>query len=285
MEKPPVVLITGCSTGIGFEASLALARQGYRVFATMRDVKKAAALRKVAKGLPVEILSLDVNKPFEAKKVITSIVRKTGRIDVLINNAGFGAFGMLEEFTDAEIKAQYETNVFGLMRVTNAVLPVMRAQKNGRILHIGSLAGKMTFAGIGLYCSSKYAVEALTEAMRIEVRPFNIEVAVIEPGSTNTPFKHNRHLAQKFKQSRSDYQGVLEKILAYGNSQSQKAPGAEQVVSVILKALKSRHMAVRYAAGFDAIWFPAARWFLPDGVYDWVLKRMYRRFTSCADLP
>lgn len=280
MENRPVALITGCSTGIGFEASLALARQGYRVFATMRSVKKAGALKKAAKDLPIEILSLDVDKPSESQKVVSGIVRKAGRIDVLINNAGFGAFGILEEFTDPEIKAQYETNVFGLMRMTNAVLPVMRAQKSGRILHIGSLAGKMTFAGIGLYCSSKYAVEALTEAMRVEVRPFNIEVAVIEPGSTNTPFKDNRHLSQKFKQGRSDYQRVLKKILAYGNTQSQKAPGAQQVVAAILKALKSRRMAVRYAAGFDATWFPVFRWFLPNGIYDWILKRMYRRFMS-----
>jgi short-subunit dehydrogenase len=280
MENRPVALITGSSTGIGFEASLVLARRGYLVFATMRDIKKAGALRKAARRLPVEILSLDVDQPLAARKIVSAIARKTGRIDVLINNAGFGAFGMLEEFTDEEIKAQYETNVFGLMRVTNAVLPVMRARKSGRILHIGSLAGKMTFAGIGLYCSSKYAVEALTEAMRTEVRPFNIEVAVIEPGSTNTPFKHNRHLSQKFKQGKSDYQSVLKKILSYGNSQSQKAPGAQQAVDAILKALGSRRMAVRYAAGFDATWFPVFRWFLPDGVYDWVLKRMFQRFTS-----
>ncbi|HTA76862.1 MAG TPA: SDR family NAD(P)-dependent oxidoreductase, partial [bacterium] len=155
MENRPVALITGCSTGIGFEASLVLARKGYFVFATMRNIKKAGVLKKAAKGLSVEILPLDVDKPSESQKVVSAIIRKTGRIDVLINNAGFGAFGMLEEFTDEEIKAQYETNVFGLMRITNAVLPVMRKQKSGRILHIGSLAGKMTFAGIGLYCSSK----------------------------------------------------------------------------------------------------------------------------------
>jgi NAD(P)-dependent dehydrogenase (short-subunit alcohol dehydrogenase family) len=280
VAKRPVALITGCSTGIGFETSLALARQGYWVFATMRNLKKAEALKKAAKGLPVELLALDVDKPAEAKKTVSAVVRKAGRIDVLINNAGWGAFGALEEFTDEEIKAQYETNVFGLMRVTNAVLPVMRAQKSGRILHIGSLAGRMTFAGIGLYCSSKHAVEALTEAMRTEVRPFNIEVSVIEPGSTNTAFKHNRHLSLLFKQGRSEYQKVLKKILIYGNDQSQKAPGAEQAVAAILKALDSRRMAVRYAAGFDATWFPVARWFLPDRVYDWILKRMYKRFAS-----
>jgi short-subunit dehydrogenase len=221
-----------------------------------------------------------VNKIGTASKTVAIIMRKAGRIDVLINNAGWGAFGALEEFTDKEIKAQYETNVFGLMRVTNAVLPVMRAQKSGRILHIGSLAGRMTFAGTGLYCSSKHAVEALTEGLRFEARPFNVEVTVIEPGSTNTPFKYNRRLSQKFLQKKSEYQPVLEKILRYGNAQSQKAPGAEQVVDAILKALASRRMAARYPAGIDATWFPVARWFLPDGLYDQVLKRMYGRFAS-----
>ncbi len=280
MEKRSVALITGCSTGIGFEASLALARSGYRVFATLRNYKKAGALREASKGLPVEILSLDVDKPLVAKKTVSTIIRKAGRIDVLINNAGWGSFGALEEFTDEEIKAQYETNVFGLMRMTQAVLPVMRAQKGGRILHIGSLAGRMTFGGTGLYCSSKYAVEAFTEAMRTEVRPFNIEVTVIEPGSTNTAFKNNRHLSDKFLKGRSEYQGVLEKILAHGNHQSQKAPGAGQVVDAILKALDSRRMAVRYTAGFDAAWYPVIRWFLPDTFYDWILKCLYRRFAS-----
>ena len=278
MEKRPVALITGCSTGIGLEASLALARRGYLVYATMRNLKKAGALRKAAKGLPIEILVLDVDKVSDAQKAVSAILRKAGRIDVLINNAGWGAFGALEEFTDEEIWAQYETNVFGLMRMTNVVLPVMRKQKGGRILHIGSLAGKMTFGGVGLYCSSKHAVEALTEAMRTEVRPFNIEVTVIEPGSTNTQFKYNRHLSQKFQKGKSEYQSVLKKILAYGNDQSKKAPGSEQVVKAIVKALESRRMAVRYTAGFDAAWFPVARWFLPNFLYDLALNRMYRRF-------
>lgn len=278
MEKRPVALITGCSTGIGLEASLALAQKGYLVYATMRNLKKARALRKAAKGLSIEILTLDVDKVSDAQKAVSAVLHQAGRIDVLINNAGWGAFGALEEFTDEEIWAQYETNVFGLMRMTNAVLPVMRKQKSGRILHIGSLAGKMTFGGVGLYCSSKHAVEALTEAMRTEVRPFNIEVTVIEPGSTNTQFKYNRHLSQKFLKGKSEYQSILKKILAYGNHQSKKAPGSEQVVKAILKALAARRMAVRYAAGFDATWFPVARWFLPNAIYDMVLKRMYRRF-------
>lgn len=278
MENKKTALITGCSTGIGFDTALLLARQGFWVFATMRDLKKAGPLRQAARGLTLEILPLDVDKPASVQKAAASLLKKTGRIDVLVNNAGWGAFGALEEFSDEEIRAQYETNVFGLMRVTRAVLPAMRAQKSGRIIHIGSLAGKMTFAGIGLYCSTKYAVEAITESLRLEVRPFNIQVSVVEPGQINTRFKANRHKAKTFIKKGSAYQDVMNQVLNYGNQQSAKAPGPENVAGTILKALQAHRMAVRYPAGFDAEWFPVIRWFLPDVVYDLLLRWMYRRF-------
>ncbi len=279
MENRPVVLITGCSTGIGFATALLLARKGYRVFATLRNLKKAGPLRQAASGLPIEILPLDVDKSVSVQKAVAVLLKKTGRLDALINNAGLGAFGALEEFTDEDIQTQYETNVFGLMRVTKAVLPVMRAQKSGRIIQLSSLAGKMTFAGIGLYCSTKHAVEALTENLRIELRPFNIETAAVEPGSMNTQFKYNRRKTKVFTQGQSAYQSVLEKILAFGNQQSLNAPGPEKVAEVILKALQADRMAARYPVGFDAEWFPVVRWFLPNFAYDWILRGMYRRFT------
>ena len=278
MEGRPVVLITGCSTGIGFETSLLLAREGYRVFATMRNLKKAAPLKDAAKGLPLEILPLDVDKPSSVKAGVAAILRKAGRIDVLVNNAGWGAFGAIEEFSDEEVRAQYETNFFGLLRVTRQVLPVMRAQKSGRIVHIGSLAGRMTFAGIGLYCSSKYAVEALTESLRLELRPFNIETAVIEPGTIRTPFKANRRKARIFHEGKSSYQKVLENILYFGNHPSPSAPGPWKVAAAVLKALRAKRMAIRYPVGRDAVWFPFFRWFMPDFLYDWVLKKRYEGF-------
>lgn len=280
MESRPVALVTGCSTGIGLEISILLAQQGWRVFATMRNLKKSGPLRQRAVGLPLEILSLDVDKPTSAVQAAASILKKTGRIDTLVNNAGWGAFGALEEFTDDEILAQYETNVFGLMRVTRAVLPAMRAQRSGRIIHIGSLAGKMTFAGIGLYCSSKYAVEALTEGLRLELRPFDIEAAVVEPGSIKTSFKMNRRKAKLFLQGKSAYQKVMSNILYFGDHPSSLAPGPAKVAQVVLKALSSNRMTARYTAGLDAFWFPAVRWFLPDFIYDFLLKRMYQRFTK-----
>jgi NAD(P)-dependent dehydrogenase (short-subunit alcohol dehydrogenase family) len=278
MESRPVALVTGCSTGIGFETAILLARRGYRVFATLRDLKKAGPLKEASAGLPVEILQLDVDKPSSVKKAVAAIVKKAGRIDVLVNNAGWGAFGAMEEFSDEEIHAQYETNVFGLLRVTRAVLPILRAQKSGRIVHIGSLAGKMTFAGIGLYCSTKHAVEAITESLRFEVRPFNIQIAVVEPGTIRTPFKVNRRLARAFLEKKSAYQGILEKILHFGNHPPASAPGPRRVAQKVLQALQSSPMAVRYPVGRDAVLYPLARWFMPDFLYDRVLRVRYSQF-------
>jgi NAD(P)-dependent dehydrogenase (short-subunit alcohol dehydrogenase family) len=278
LEESPVALITGCSTGIGFETALLLARGGYRVFATMRNLKKSGSLREAAKDTSLEIIALDVDKPASVKAAVSTVLKKAGRIDALINNAGWGAFGAMEEFSDAEIRAQYETNLFGLLRVTREILPAMRRQKQGRIVNIGSLAGKMTFAGIGLYCSSKHAVEALTESLRLELRPFNIEVAVVEPGTIQTPFKVNRRKAMAFQRGKSDYQGVLEKILFFGNHPSPSAPGPERVAAAVLKALQAPRMAIRYPVGRDAVWFPFLRWFMPDFLFDWVLKMRYAGF-------
>jgi NAD(P)-dependent dehydrogenase (short-subunit alcohol dehydrogenase family) len=279
MESRSVALITGCSTGIGFETALLLASRGWRVFATMRDLKKAGPLRQAASGLPLEILPLDVDKPASVQKAVSTLLKKTGRIDLLINNAGWGAFGGLDEFSDEEIQAQYETNVFGLMRVTRAVLPAMRARRSGRILHIGSLAGKMAFAGIGLYCSTKHAVEAFTEGLRLELRPFNIEVAVVEPGSIKTPFKVNRRKSKVFLSGKSAHQKALENILAFGNNPTL-APEPVKVARVIEKALRTGRLSARYPVGLDAVWFPFFRWFMPDFVYDLLLRAMYWRFTK-----
>ncbi len=278
MENKPVALITGCSTGIGFETALLLARRGWRVFATLRDVKKSGPLRKASAGMPLEILPLDVDRTASVRRAVAGVVRKAGRIDALVNNAGWGAFGALEEFSDAEIRAQYETNVFGLLRVTREVLPILRRQKAGKVVHIGSLAGQMTFAGIGLYCSTKYAVEAITESLRLEARPFNIQVAVVEPGSIKTPFKVNRRKAVAFVEGRSAYQKTLQAILAFGDNPSALAPGPVRVAQTVARALESRRMAARYRVGLDAVLFPLVRWFMPDFLYDFALRRMYARF-------
>ena len=285
MQPSQTVLITGCSTGIGYWTSLLLARNDYRVFATMRNIKKADSLREAARDLSIEILPLDVDKPASVHKAVSTVLRKAGRIDALVNNAGWGAFGAFEEFTEKEIRDQYETNVFGLARVTNAVLPAMRAQRQGRIVNIGSLAGKMTFPGIGLYCSSKHAVEAFTEVLRLETRPFGIQATVVEPGNMRTRFNDNRRKARTFEKGESAYQGVLEKVLAFGQKRAAQSPRPEKVALTVLRALKSATMAVRYPVGMDSRFFPIVRWCLPDFVYDNLVRKNLRGVQTMSSLP
>jgi NAD(P)-dependent dehydrogenase (short-subunit alcohol dehydrogenase family) len=278
LDKKPVVLITGCSSGIGLETAHLLASHGCQVFATMRDLKKAGPLRERSKGLSLEVLSLDVDQTTSVQKTVQAVLKKTGRIDVLVNNAGWGAFGAIEEFTNNEVKAQFETNVFGLMRVTRAVLPTMRAQGSGRILNVSSVAGHITFAGIGLYSSTKHVVDAITESLRLELRPFNIQVAAIEPGQIHTQFKDNRRQNIAFKNGKSLYGKPLRGVLEYGDRKSAKAPGPELVAKVIWNALNDRRMSTRYPVGSDARFYPFVQRFLPDLLYDKAMDFVYSRF-------
>ncbi len=278
MGNPKTVLITGCSSGIGLESAVLLARKGWRVFATLRDPEKGGPLKEKSKGLSIEILPLDVDHPDSVKICVATVLKEAGSLDALVNNAGFGAFGALEDFTDEEILAQYETNVFGLFRIIREVLPSMRSGGRGRILNISSVAGKMTFAGIGLYCSSKHAVEALSESLRLELRPFGIQVGMVEPGQFHTRFRDNRRKNKIFTEGKSAYQPVLEKILDHGNQHSLQAPGPEVVAQTVLRALEAKNMALRYPVGTDARLFPFAQRFLPDFLYDYIMTRTLSRF-------
>lgn len=278
MEHQRTVLITGCSSGIGLESTVLLAQRGWKVFATLRNLKKSGPLKKRTRGLPVEILPLDVDDPHSVRKGVTVVLKKAGGLDALVNNAGWGAFGALEDFSDEEILAQYETNLFGLFRVIREVLPSMRSRGQGRILNISSVAGKMTFAGVGLYCSSKHAVEALSESLRLELRPFGVQVGMVEPGQFHTQFKDNRRKNKVFLSGKSPYQPVVKKILDYGNGQSHQAPGPEVVAQTVLKALEEKKIALRYPVGTDARLFPFAQRFLPDWLYDRIMVHTLRRF-------
>src|SRR3990170_6962877 len=179
-----VVVITGCSSGFGMLAALEFARRGDRVYATMRNTAKAGPLLAQAKtaGAAVEVLQLDVNDAVSVAAAIEEVVRREGRIDVLVNNAGMSIDGPVEEFDDDEVLAVFETNFFGVIRVTRAVLPRMRSQGGGTIVTVGSLAGKATLPFSGIYSASKHAVEALSDALHYELQPFGIRVVLIEPG-------------------------------------------------------------------------------------------------------
>ena len=188
-----VALITGCSSGIGHETALMLARNGFHTFATMRDTKKSNSLAKRSEKekLALKILELDVNDDKSIENAISRVKSEAKRIDVLINNAGYGLVGFFEDLTLDEIRNQFETNFFGVLNITKKVIPIMRLQKTGTIVNISSGAGQVGFPGISAYASSKFAVEGFSESLMYELSPFGVKVIIIEPGVVKTNFFRN----------------------------------------------------------------------------------------------
>lgn len=182
------VLITGTSKGIGLETALAFGRAGYKVFATMRNPEKANHFRQTIndENLSITISTIDVDSDESVKKAIDAILDEIGTLDVLVNNAGIERHGSVEELKMQDIKAIMETNYFGVIRCVKCVLPQMRKNKNGCIINIASVAGKISTSPLGAYAASKFALEAISEALAQEVKPFNIRVAIVEPGIINT---------------------------------------------------------------------------------------------------
>ena len=188
--NPKVAVVTGSSSGIGYETSLMLARNGFLTYATMRNLDKSENIKQIAtkEKLPIHVNQLDVTNDISVKDAVQAILSETGRIDVLVNNAGYGLNGAFEDLAMDEIETQYETNVFGLIRTTQAVLPIMRRQKSGIIVNISSGAGRFGFPGGSAYVSTKFAVEGLSESMSYELEPFGIKVVIVEPGVIRTNF-------------------------------------------------------------------------------------------------
>src|SRR5450432_706906 len=182
------VIITGANRGIGLDAAIAFAGAGYKVFATMRNPEKADALRKKIKeeSLNISVSAMDVNSDESVSRSINSIIQENGHIDVLVNNAGIERHGSIEELTISDFKSVMETNFFGVIRCIKGVLPIMRNQRKGCIINIASVSGKIATSPLGAYAASKFALEAISEALAMEVKPFNIRVGIVEPGIINT---------------------------------------------------------------------------------------------------
>src|ERR687887_52662 len=209
-----VAVVTGSSTGIGYETSLTLARNGFLTYATMRNLNKSQNLKSIAtkENLPIHIKQLDVTDDASVKGAIQAISSETGRLDVLVNNAGYGLNGALEDLAMDEIKTQYETNVFGLIRTTQAVLPIMRRQKSGTIVNISSGVGRFGIPRGSAYVSTKFAVEGLSESMSYELDPFGIKVIIIEPGVIRTNFVDGMVIAKKSQDPNSPYLQIMQKM-------------------------------------------------------------------------
>ena len=254
-----VALVTGSSSGIGLETALALARDGYKTFASMRDIKKSVELEQAAKKekLPIEIIQLDVDKEESIVSAIKKIISDCERIDVLVNNAGYGQFGCTEDVSVNDFRKQFETNFFSVVRIIQEVSPIMRKQKSGNIVNISSIAGRMGLPGSPAYISSKFALEGLGECLRYELGQFGIKTTLIEPGVIKTNFFES----MKIPDSKTDlkYKELTDHILSGLKMMVQMGTPPSEVAKVIMKAIQDDEMLPRYIVGTDAAMFIEAK--------------------------
>src|SRR5919206_3008388 len=261
INKTKVAIVTGSSSGIGFETSLLLARNGFFTYATMRNLDKYDRINelKQKQRLPLEVLKLDVTDDKTVNEAIEKVTNEQGRIDVLVNNAGYALVGPLEELSIQELKEQFETNVFGVIRVTKSVLPIMRKQRDGIIVNVSSIAGRIGFPLTSAYVSSKFALEGLSESIAYELEQFGIRVLLIEPGVIKTNFDNNLKIGKNVSTTNtandhdSPYADITEKRLAGFKPRFKNGTPAIEVAIVILNAITSRDVVqARYLVGNDA---------------------------------
>jgi NAD(P)-dependent dehydrogenase (short-subunit alcohol dehydrogenase family) len=256
-EQQKVAIVTGSSSGIGYATSLLLARNGFHTYATMRNIGRSADVQDIAykERLPLEVIQLDVNDDASIRDSIEKVESENERIDVLVNNAGYGLVGAFEDLSVEEIKSQFETNFFGVIRLTQQILPIMRKQKSGTIVNISSGAGRIGFPGMSAYVSSKFALEGLSESMSYELEPFGIKVVIIEPGVIRTNFKKNSVMSKKSldNSSISPYSSIIQKIDSSISSMVEHATPPEEVAKTILHATISNNPELRYLVGNDMI--------------------------------
>lgn len=261
-----VVLITGASSGVGQSTARLLSQRGYKVFGTSRNPHTAEAIPTV------EMVALDVCSDHSAKACVEIVSSRSGRIDVLINNAGYELAGALEEFSSEEVRAQFETNFFGVVRMVNAVLPLMRRQKRGHIINVSSLAGLSAIPFLGFYSASKFALEGYTEALRHEVKPFDICVSLTEAGFLRTPMMNNRRVGAH---RMVEYEPWRERALNGIRASEEYAPGPELVAGTLLEILSSHTPRLRFLIGRQAKSVARLRQFLPAGMFEQGVRRSF----------
>jgi NAD(P)-dependent dehydrogenase (short-subunit alcohol dehydrogenase family) len=274
----PTVLITGCSSGIGFATAQAFARRGATVFATARRPQALAALT----GAGVQTLALDVLDDDSMRTAVGEVQSRCGAIDVLVNNAGYALQAPVEEADLDDVRRQFETNVFGLVRLTQLVLPGMRQQRSGRVINLSSMGGRFTFPGGGFYHATKHAVESLSDALRMELAPFGISVVVIEPGPVRTEFGTTAldTLGSSTAGGPGPYDDLMHRVAAtyastYAGRGRSLASSPERVASVIVAAAESRRPRARYVVGPVAHALLTSRRLLPDRAFDALIRTAF----------
>jgi len=268
------VLVTGCSSGIGHATALALVRAGFPVWAAARDAGRLAELERAG----CRVLELDVTDEESRAAAVRQVEAEHGAVGVLINNAGHGGGGPVEEVPLAVVRETFETNVFAVIRLCQLVLPGMRAQRSGLIVNLGSAAGLVTPPTGCPYAMTKYAVESLCDALRPEVAPFGIQVTLIEPGAVRTRFMANSELHQAADDVDSPYavyKANVAKMAAHAHRDGARGVlEADDVAAVILKAVTTPRPKARYKAGSQARLAPVARRILGDRGWDAFMRRL-----------
>lgn len=277
MSNSKIVLITGATAGIGRTTALHLAKLGHHVIASGRKAVELTRLQVDARGLAgkLDVVQLDVTSSESIAEAVGAVAKLTGDRgpDVLINNAGFGVLGPTSEISDAEMRRQYETNVFGLMNVTRAFLPKMVERRAGRIINVSSVGGRITLPYFGVYNSTKYAVEALSDALRYELHPFGIDVALIEPGVIRTNFEATAVTGLQAL-SAGAYSGSLAKYETMSKSADRFASNPIVVARAIARAVAARRASARYVTPRTTSMVILLGAILPTAWWDWAMRKI-----------
>jgi NADP-dependent 3-hydroxy acid dehydrogenase YdfG len=275
-DPSKAVLITGCSSGIGRATAERLAAEGWKVYATARRPQTIADLRE--RGC--ETLALDVLDETSMERAVAAVIEAEGGVGVLVNNAGYSQSGAVESVPLDAVRRQFETNVFGLIRMCQLVLPGMRARHQGKVVNIGSMGGKLTFPGGGVYHATKYAVEAISDALRFEVRGFGIDVILVEPGLITTRFGETAAASVDQAADSGPYATFNRRVAtltegAYRGRMSLLGGRPESVANTVAGALKARRPKPRYAVTPSAHLLINQRRFTPDRLWDLVMRTQY----------
>lgn len=276
-----IAIITGASSGFGLLTTLELAKKDYLVIATMRNLEKQVDLISQATKLNlqqyIQVQQLDVTDQNSIHN-FQLFLKEINRVDLLINNAGYANGGFVEEIPVEEYRKQFETNLFGTISITQLVLPYMREQKRGKIINISSISGQVGFPGLSPYVSSKYALEGWSESLRLEVKPFGIDVALLEPGSYSTNiWEVGKQLAENQSDTTSPYKEYMEKIQKHINNGSETFGNPIDVANKIVEIAEAKRTTLRYPIGKGVKFIIFAKKLLPWRLWEYLVLRSFKK--------
>lgn len=267
-KQKGVVLITGASSGIGHACAQHLHQIGYRVFGTSRHPEDAPSAA-------FEMIQMDVDSVDSVSRGVAHVMEQASRLDVVVNNAGIGFAGSIEDTTIAEAKAQFETNFFGALRLCQVALPIMRQQRAGTIVNISSLAGQIGIPFQGFYSASKFALEGMSETLRMEVKSFNIHVVLIEPGDFHTEFTDKRRWVEAARQNGA-YQEACTASVAVMETDERQGPEPIMIAHKLEKVLQTSSPHLRYPVGPSARTVIMLKRLLPGRLWEWIIIKKYK---------